>query len=259
MTSSGMGRGTLRAMSAPELALLVTGIFAIAVLYSSVGHAGGSGYIAWLALLGFAPSEIRPVALGLNILAASVATVQFARAGLFSFRRFWPFALLAIPAALVGGALELPTRVFQVILGLVLVYSAVRFFVRKADSTAPPREAPLPAALGTGAGIGFLSGLTGTGGGIFLSPLVIFLGWMDARTASGLAAPFILVNSISGLAGYYWSSNPHLPAFFPLLAAGAVGGAALGSRLGSRRLAIPAIQKALAAVLLLAAAKLLLT
>lgn len=246
-------------MSAPELVLLATGILALAVLYSAVGHAGASGYIAWMALLGFAPGEIRPVALGLNILAASVATVQFSRAGLFSFRRFWPFALLAVPAALVGGALDLPVHTFQVILGLVLVYSALRFLIRKPDLTAPTREAPLPAALGTGAAIGLVSGLTGTGGGIFLSPLVIFLGWGNARTASGLAAPFILVNSIAGLVGYFWSANPRLPGYFPLLAAGAVIGAALGSRLGSRRLAIPAIQKVLAVVLLLAAAKLLLT
>src|SRR4030081_1686561 len=150
-------------MDTAHFVLLFIAIGVIAFLYSSVGHAGASGYIAVMALWGLAPNVIRPTALVLNILVAAVGAFQFWRAGHFSWKLFWPFALLSVPAAYLGGYLQLPARILKIIIGLVLLFSAVRLFFRRGDppAVAPP---PLPAALAVGSGIGFLSGLTGTGG-----------------------------------------------------------------------------------------------
>src|SRR5687768_13235300 len=161
-------------MAVEMLVMLTAGVFVVALLYSSVGHAGASGYIAVMTLLSLAPAEIKPIALALNILVASIGSWQFWRAGHFSWSLFWPFALLSVPFAFVGGYLDLPTQVFKVIVGIVLLVSAAQFLVRppaEGESHAPAR----PLAMGVGAGLGLLSGMTGTGGGIFLTPLLIFL------------------------------------------------------------------------------------
>ena len=181
-----------------ELALLAVAVLVIAFLYASVGHAGASGYIAVLSLAGLAPDVIKPTALVLNILVATLATLQFARAGHFSWSLFWPFALLSVPLAFVGGYLVLPTQLFQVLVGAVLLFSAARFLVR------PPPEVPgtppsRPVAIAIGGALGLLAGLTGTGGGIFLTPLMLFLRFARAKTASAVSACFILVNSLAGL------------------------------------------------------------
>src|SRR5437899_12237432 len=155
-------------MDNTQLILLCFAIAVIAFLYSSVGHAGASGYIATMTLFGLAATVIRPTALVLNILVATIGSFQFWRAGHFSWKLFWPFALLSVPAAYLGGYLQLPTRILKIIIGLVLLFSAARLFFRRGDPPAvfPP---PLPAALAVGSGIGFLSGLTGTGGGTVLT------------------------------------------------------------------------------------------
>ena len=240
-----------------HLLLLLTGITAVAFLYSSVGHAGASGYIAVMTLCGLAPDFIRPTALVLNILVASIGTFQFWRAGHFSWRTFWPFALLAVPAAYLGGYLHLPTSLLKVLIGIVLLFSAVRLFFRQGDP--PDVTLPsLPAAVGMGAGIGFLSGLTGTGGGIFLTPLLLFCGWARTRTAAAVSALFILVNSAAGLTGYVSSGQP-VPKFAWTLAVAAVIAGALGSQLGSRHFPVRTISVLLATVLVLAGCKLILT
>lgn len=227
------------------------------MLYSSVGHAGASGYIAVMSLLSMAPEAIKPTALSLNILVGSIATWQFYRAGHFSWSLFWPFAALAVPCAFIGGQLHLPTQLFKVLLGLVLLYSAMRFFVQSKQST-HTHEPPRTQALLAGAGIGFLSGLTGTGGGIFLTPLLLLMGWADAKRAAAVSALFVLLNSISGLAGNFSATNV-LPSFLaPLLIAAAMGGM-LGAYFGSRRLQPHGIKKLLALVLVIAGLKLLLT
>jgi hypothetical protein len=244
-------------MTIELLILLIAGVFVIAVLYSSVGHAGASGYIAVMSLLSMAPEVIKPTALSLNILVASIATWQFYRAGYFSWALFWPFAVLAVPFAFVGGHLNLPTHLFKMLLGVVLLYSALRFFIQS-KQVLQIHEPPRTLALASGAGIGFLSGLTGTGGGIFLTPLLLFMGWADAKRAAAVSALFVLVNSISGLAGNFSATNSLPPFIIPLLIAAALGGS-LGSYFGSRRIQSAAIKKLLAIVLLIAGLKLIFT
>src|ERR1700738_2597324 len=185
-----------------QLAFLCLAIAVIAFLYSSVGHAGASGYIATMTLFGLATTVIRPTALVLNILVATIGAFQFWRAGHFSWKLFWPFALLSIPAAYLGGYIQPSASMLRILIGLVLLFSAVRLIFRRGDpkDTAAPSK---PAALGLGAGLGFLSGLTGTGGGIFLTPLLLFCRWAHIRQAAAVSALFILVNSIAGLVGYF--------------------------------------------------------
>ena len=234
----------------------VAGIFIVAILYSSVGHAGASGYIAVMSLLSLSPLVIKPTALALNILVASIASVQFIRSGHFSWRLFWPLALLAVPFALVGGYINLPTHAFTALVGVILLYSSTRFLFGK-QSDQQTREPRLVVALAAGALIGLLSGLTGTGGGIFLTPLLLFMGWARAKQAAGVSALFILANSCAGLLGNL-SSTRALPSYLPpLLLAAALGGL-IGSYLGSRRLADAGIRRFLSVVLFTAGAKLIL-
>lgn len=243
-------------MDATHLTFLLIAIGVVAFLYSSVGHAGASGYIAVMTLLGLAPATIRPTALVLNILVASIGSIQFWSAGYFRWRLFWPFALLSVPAAYLGGYLQLPVTILRTLIGLVLLFSAVRLFFRRGD---PQEVGPLPlAAIGLGGIIGFLSGLTGTGGGIFLTPALLFFQWARIREAAAVSAVFILVNSIAGLVGYF-SANRSLPSLGLILAGGAALGGAAGSHFGSRRFPTRTISLVLAIVLIIAGTKLILT
>lgn len=241
-------------MSPTELLTLCGLVFVAAVLYSMVGHAGASGYLAAMALMGVAPAMMKPTALTLNILVATVGTIQFARAGRFSWPLFWPFALGSVPFAFLGGSLALPITVYKRLLAVVLLYAAYRLF-RTATASGEPRPVRRPVAMASGAGIGFLSGLTGVGGGIFLSPLMLIMGWADVRRTAAVSVAFILANSISGLLGHL-SSVRSLPREIGALAGVALVGGFIGSTLGSRRLPSPVLRRLLAVVLLVAAGKL---
>ena len=238
--------------------LLLAALFLVAaLLYGSVGHAGASAYLASMALVGVAPEVMKPTALVLNILVASIVTIRFARAGYVRPLALLPFLVGSVPAAFIGGGLTLPTTLYQPLVGAVLLVAAARFGWTAANAGAdfPPR-APWPGAVASGAGIGLLAGLTGTGGGIFLTPLLLAAGWAGTRFAAGTSAAFILANSVSGLAGNL-ASVGSLPPAIPLwLGAAAVGGA-IGSQLGSRRMPAPWIRRALAVVLLVAGLKLI--
>ena len=237
--------------------LLIASVFIIAVLYSAVGHAGASGYIAVMSLLSLAPNEIKPTALTLNILVGSIAAWQFYKAGHFSWSLFWPFAILAVPFAFIGGVINLPAHLFKTILGAVLLYSAFRFFVQSKQA-AQTHSPPLWAALTSGAIIGLLSGLTGTGGAIFLTPIILFKGWAEPKRAAAVSALFVLLNSAAGLAGFM-TSQTSLPNYIaPLLLAAVLGGT-IGSYMGSRRVQPATIKKLLAVVLLIAGLKLIFT
>lgn len=243
-------------MNPDHLIGLTACIGIVALLYSSVGHAGASGYIAVMTLFGLPPAEIKPVALVLNIMVAGIGAWQFWRAGHFSWRFFWPFAVLSVPFAFLGGYLNLPTHIFKLLVGVVLLLSALKFLAdpREKSDLRPPSK---PVACGTGAGLGLLAGLTGTGGGIFLTPLVILLGWAGTKTASAVSALFILVNSASGLAGNL-SATKCLPGFAWSFVASAVACGAAGSYLGSRKFSPVLIKRLLAAVLTVAGLKLIL-
>lgn len=232
-------------------------MFLVALLYSSVGHAGASGYIAVMTLFSFIPEDVKPTALVLNILVACLSSWQFWRAGFFQWSLFWPFALLSVPFAFVGGYVDLPVHHFKMLVGLILLFSAVRFFIRprQDEETSPPSRA---IALPVGAGIGFLSGLTGTGGGIFLTPLIIFMRWAKTRTASATSALFILLNSVAGLFGNLANTRTISPFVFPLIFSVLIGGAA-GSYLGSSKFPTTVVKRLLAVVLTIAGIKLIFT
>jgi uncharacterized protein len=246
-------------MDQPVLALLAAGMLVAAFGYASVGHGGASAYIAVMALASIAPQEMRPTALLLNVLVSSIATWKFRSAGHFRWRLFWPFAAISIPMAYVGGALSLPGHAYKVVIGIVLLYAAVQLWRsgrtgQEMREVRPPR---LTAALAIGAVLGLLSGLTGVGGGIFLSPLLLMLGWAGTKETSAVSAPFILVNSIAGLAAHFASKGFGLPSYVPILAVAVLVGGWLGAEYGARRFANPVVRRVLAVVLALAGAKMI--
>jgi len=241
--------------------LLPLAMALVAFVYASVGHAGATGYIAVLVLAGWTPALIKPAALVLNALVAGLGCWNFLRAGHFPARRFAALYLLAVPMAFAGGWLQLPGGWFERLVGVVLWGSAWRLGRACAD---PPalRRAPLPALLGVGGALGLLAGLTGTGGGVFLTPWLLMARWCGTRQAAAVSVLFILLNSLAGLAGLLWArplalapllSQPLLAWSLPaVLLAGAVG-----SRLGSRHWPVAWIRRVLALVLFLAGARLL--
>lgn len=242
-------------MTSSEL-LLAFCMFLGAILYTSVGHAGASVYLALMAIFGLPTAVMRPTALVLNILVASFASVRFGTAGFFSWRTLWPFLIGAVPFAFLGGAIKLPGDYYKPIVGIILWIAAARLlWPKEIKVTDDTRDPPIYLAVSCGAAIGLLSGLTGTGGGIFLSPLLLFFGWSNPKVASGVAAAFILANSISGLAGNF-ASVQSLPANLPLYAGSVMAGALIGTTLGIR-FENPAIFKVLGFVLIIAGFKLL--
>jgi uncharacterized membrane protein YfcA len=231
-------------------------MFLGAALYTSVGHAGASAYIALMALFGMPPVAMRPTALTLNVLVATFASFRFVKAGVFRGRTLWPFLAGSLPMAFVGGSIQLPGHFYRPLVGVVLLVSAVRLLWPKELKAATEwRDPPVVAGVLGGALIGLLSGLTGTGGGIFLSPLLLFMGWSAPRSASGVAAVFILCNSVSGLLGNV-AMLKALPPDLPLFAVAVFAGALIGTTLGIR-LAVPLILKALGVVLVIAGLKLI--
>lgn len=249
-------------MVAFEDALLLSVLFfGAAVLYSSVGHGGASGYLAAMGLVGVAPAIMRPTALVMNIAVASISLYKFSRANGFRWRLFLPFAITSVPLAFVGGRVQLPVAWFGVLVGAVLVFSAARLWLETNTTrvtartiTGPP---PIIVALVIGAGIGLLSGMTGVGGGIFLSPLLVLLGWASVRDSAAPTAAFILINSIAGLAGLM-SRQPTLPEPLPYWVAAVIAGGLLGATFGARRLGNRTLRQALAAVLVIAGGKMIL-
>jgi uncharacterized membrane protein YfcA len=239
------------------IALLAAGMLLAAFGYAAVGHGGASAYIAAMALAGIAPAEMRPMALLLNILVSSLGSWKFHRAGFFRWRLFWPFAVVSIPMAYLGGAITLPGNAYKVLVGVVLLYAAWQLW-RSGGSGAEMREVrepPLGWAMLIGAAMGLLAGLTGVGGGIFLSPLLLMLGWAGTKQTSAVAAPFILVNSLAGLAAVFVARSAEVPAYVAVLAPAVLIGGWLGAEYGSRRFANPVVRRVLGVVLALAGAK----
>lgn len=236
---------------------IILAIFVVAILYSSVGHGGASGYLAVMAFFSIAPNVTRPTALLLNVFVASIAFFQFYRANHFDWKIFLPFAATSIPFAFIGGMISLPTPIYKTILGAVLIFAAVRLawdFTSEKESAAPK----IWAALIIGAVIGLLSGLVGVGGGIFLTPILLLFNWAETKKAAGISALFILVNSISGLLGNCRQVTEISSTVWFWLIAAILGGI-IGATLGSRYFDSLTLRRVLAIVLLMAGAKLIFT
>jgi uncharacterized membrane protein YfcA len=235
--------------------------FIVATLYASVGHAGASGYIASMALLGFAPAQLRPTALALNLLVGGIGLVRFWRGGQVRWRNVLPFVLASAPVAYFAAQIQLPKESYSTLLGVVLIVAAAGIFRSASratvdDTAAVGRQVPWLAGLAIGATIGLLSGLTGTGGAIFLTPLLLFAHWMPTREASGTSVAFVWINSLTGLAGLMQATGT-LPEALPAWLAAVAVGALLGTQLGLHWLPVQRLRQALGVVLLIAAAKLL--
>ena len=238
-----------------ETLLLAALFFAAALLYASVGHAGASAYLAAMALVGLPPDVMRPTALVLNLFVAGIVVVRFTRAGHLPWRELLPLVLGSIPAAFIGGGIELPGEIYRPLVAIVLLAGAWRLATAPATGEDGPAGVPLLPGILAGAAIGLLAGLTGTGGGIFLTPLLVLAAWTGTRDAAGLSGAFILVNSIAGLAGLA-TGGVSLPSALPFWVAAVVAGGLIGSWLGASRFSILNLRRVLAFVLVLAAAKL---
>ena len=246
-------------MDATTIAALAI-LFALgAALYSSVGHGGASAYIAAMALFSVAPETMKPTALALNLLVAGYGAWRYWSRGLSNWKLVLAFAATATPAAFIGGGIHLPAIYYKPLVGILLWLAAARLLWQPTALayravSAPPLWISLPA----GAVLGLLAGLTGTGGGIFLSPLIILMHWEEPRHTSGVVSAFIFLNSAAGLAGNA-ASVGHLPSELPIFLAAVGSGAILGTWLGVDRLPRPWLLRTLGLVLSIAGAKLLFT
>lgn len=241
-----------------EIVLLLAAVLAVAFFYSSVGHGGATGYLAALALLGVAPASARVAVLIANVLVAGIAWWRFERAGHFDWRVLLSFVVVSVPCAWLGSRVHISARTYEIVLGGVLAAAGLTLMLRsrwQTDDVALLRFF-LPLALLIGAVLGFLAGLTGIGGGVFLSPLLYVFRWVKPKTTGGIAAGFIVLNSIAGLAGTGWQKIIHVG---PLLwlTVPAVLGASLGTHLGARRWSSVTFSRVLAGVLIFAGGKLL--
>jgi uncharacterized protein len=234
------------------LVWLILAIGVAAALYASVGHGGASAYLALMALFAVTPDAMRPTALVLNICVTSIGAFRYVRSGQFDWQVFWPFAITAVPVAFFAGRFHVPPEIYKPLLGGVLILAAARYLlVPNLDISKIIKRPSLPVALPSGAALGALAGLTGTGGGIFLSPLLVFMGWADAKAAAGIAALFILVNSTAGLAGRL-SSLQQLPGELPYLIGAVVIGAVIGTTANLKLFSREILLRALGLVLLIA-------
>ena len=248
---------TVGAMDPTTLIWIALLMGAAAALYSSVGHGGASAYLAIMALFAVVPETMRPTALALNLVVAGFGAVRYWLAGQTNLRLLLAFAATATPAAFLGGWIQLPPEYYRPLVGILLWAAALRLFWQpKRLAWQEVRMPPLAITLPAGAALGLLAGLTGTGGGIFLSPLVILFAWETPRHTSGVAAAFIFLNSAAGLAGNLAAVRA-LPAELPWLVAAVALAALLGTWLGVARLPRERLLQALALVLVVAGAKLM--
>jgi uncharacterized membrane protein YfcA len=238
------------------LLLFCGALFLISLLYSCVGQAGASGYIAAMALFGFAPAAIKPTALVLNVLVSVVVSIRFYRAGYFSWQLFWPLALASVPPAILGGSITLPAKIFNGLLGALLLVAAIPLLFRRDSEERPVSLPRVPLAMITGATIGLLSGLTGVGGGVLITPILLHCRWARAKEAAAVSAAFIFVNSVAALAGRLTAVKT-LPSGLWLFAISVALGGSLGAFLGSARLSALTVYRLLGTILLIAGCKLL--
>lgn len=238
--------------------LLIAGcLFLGAILYTSVGHAGASAYIAVMTLFDLPPLVIKPTALTLNIFVSSYTSFRYIKSNFFNKSLFLYLSIGSVPAAYIGGQINLPSHIYKPIIGVLLLISGARFLIHSLQVDQPHRQVHRALAVTIGTSVGLLSGITGTGGGIFLSPLIIWLGWVSVKEASGTVAAFIFINSVAGLLGNF-QSTASLPSELPLFVVAVLFGAFIGTRFGISRFSSTGIKRALGFVLLIAGAKFIL-
>ncbi len=249
-------------MTTAELFALAAAFALLAALYSTVGHGGGSGYLMAMGVAAVAMEVMKTTALILNLFVASLALIRFGRVGCFHWRTLWPFVITSLPCAMLCGAIDLDPILYKRLVGVVLLFAALRLASRipgpQADE--PQRDVPVPAALACGAAIGLLSGLVGVGGGIFLSPLLLIFGWSSARRTAGVSAAFILINSAAALIGLIASHGapPIDPAATGVFVVAVLGGGLIGTSIGARRLGHVGLRRMLAVVVIIAGLKMIL-
>lgn len=258
----GIRFGKRRLMLGDAMMGLTSMILVVAALYAAVGQAGASGYLAVMGMAGLDPAMMKPAALALNLLVATIGTVRFARAGLFNWRSFYPFGILGMPFSFVGGMTNLPPHIYYPAVGAILLLAALElarstWATRQKALSSATAEPPFLPALVSGAAIGFLSGMTGTGGGVFLAPLVLLMGWVETRRAAAVSAAYNLLNSAAALAGTWATLGLLPPALSWWLAAAGIGGA-FGAWLGSRHLPTSVLRYLLSAILAASGLKMLL-
>ncbi len=233
-------------------------LFIVALLYASVGHGGASGYLALMAIYGFAPDIMKPSALVLNLFVSLTSFIMFYKGGHFKWKLFLPFALASIPFSFIGGTLSLDAVIYKKVLGVLLLLPVIRFFFYPNTEEASLKSNNFILSLLIGAIIGFLSGLIGIGGGIILSPVLLLLNWTNQKQTAAISALFILVNSIAGLIGQI-SKGIHIDTTVYTFAAIAFVGGLVGAWLGSLKFNQNILKYTLAIVLLMASVKLILT
>ena len=241
-----------------SLSLVCILVFLVAALYSSVGHGGASGYLAVLSLFGIATAEMSSTALILNLLVAGVGAYSYWKAKHLSIKLAWPFLILSVPAAYIGGLLKVSDKTYFFLLAGALVVAAYRLATARTspEKSDGPRTVPVSAAVPLGGAIGLLSGGVGIGGGIFLSPLMIFFNWADPKKTAAVSALFIWVNSLAGLGGRLTRDAIVLGNLAPLLVAAFIGGL-MGSYYGANRFSGLMLRRILAVVLIVAVFKLI--
>ncbi len=242
--------------------LIITVLFfAVAVVYSSVGHAGASGYSAVMALMSVQPMLMKSTSLMLNIAVGLIGFYRFYRAGLIDLKKVWPFIIFSMPMAFFSSQLVIDKRIFFFLLAVLLLIAGMKLCIHKSSSSSvevcsQERVIPKSAAMFSGGLIGFLSGITGTGGAIFFTPLLLSAGWAQPREAAGLSVCFVLVNSIFALAGISKAGtfiNIKLGLIWIFVV---VLGALVGTYLGIIKFSGSSIKKILGLVLITAAIKL---
>lgn len=236
-------------------------VFLVAFLYSTVGHGGASGYLAVLSLFAFPTDEMASTALLLNVMVAGIAFYYYYHSGYFSFKLTIPFLLSSVPLAFIGGMINIPKQFYSFLLIIALIAAALRLMIKFDSDTKgnlkyipPSKQLALP----IGGAIGFISGVVGVGGGIFLSPIILLLRWANPKFTAATSALFIVVNSIAGISGRIIDGRFTTGTLLPFLVAAILGGLT-GSTWGSRKFSNLTLLKLLGIVLIIAAVKLLIT
>jgi hypothetical protein len=240
------------------LLLLIPLVFLVAGAYASVGLGGGTGYLAVMTLAGLSAAAMTPTALLLNLVVTGAALLRFGLAGRLKGRLFLPFLLPAMPAAFLGGLVSADRRIFLAVLALTLTVAALTMLwyapQAREQGQLPGRAHLLLVAIPAGAAIGFLSGFLGIGGGVFLGPLILFLGWAGPRETAAMNSALILVLSSIALAAHGIKGGVEWTIMLPLAGAALAGGLA-GATFAEKKLSARAFQRIFAVIILLAALK----